>query len=76
MAYDNELKGALFKNTKATGEKHPPYTGSIQIDGITYNLSAWVNESPKAGKYFSIKAEKRTNKNQQNKNEPEDDLPF
>lgn len=45
--------GILSRNTKKTSDKHPEYSGSAEIDGVEYWLSAWVNESDK-GKYFKI----------------------
>lgn len=45
--------GALFKNSKATG-KQPPYRGSCCIDGRQIDISAWVKETKKGAKYFSL----------------------
>ena len=53
MAYDNTNTGVLFRNDKATTDKHPTHTGSINIDGVDYWLSAWVKEGAK-GKFFSM----------------------
>ena len=55
MAYQmKEGAGSLFKNTKKTTENHPDFTGSIMLDGKEHWFSAWVKESPKAGKFFSV----------------------
>lgn len=51
--YDNTNRGALFKNDKATTDKHPGYTGKINVEGVEYYLSAWVKEGQK-GKFFSL----------------------
>lgn len=53
MDYDNTNSGALFRNDKATTDKHPTHTGSINIEGVDYWLSAWVKEGKK-GKFFSL----------------------
>ena len=53
MEYDNTNSGALFKNDKATTDKHPTHTGSINVDGVEYWLSAWVKVG-KRGKFFSL----------------------
>lgn len=53
MEYDNRNRGALFKNDKATTEKHPGYTGKINVDGVDYYLSAWLKDGSK-GKFFSL----------------------
>jgi len=65
MAYDNELKGVLFRNEKRESEKHPNYKGSITIQGIEYWLSAWINEKKDgSGKYMSLKAQPKEERNQ------------
>jgi uncharacterized protein (DUF736 family) len=52
--YDNEKRGVLFKNTKKKTDKHPDYTGSCEIEGVKYWLSAWVRETKDGEKYFSM----------------------
>jgi len=55
MAYDNELKGVLFRNDKKQSDKHPDYKGNVQVAGVEYWLSAWVNERKDGkGKYMSL----------------------
>jgi uncharacterized protein (DUF736 family) len=55
MAYEmKEGSGSLFKNLKKATENHPDYNGSIMVNGKEHWLSAWVKESPKAGKFFSV----------------------
>jgi len=55
MAYEmKEGSGSLFKNNKKTTDNHPDFTGSIMLDGKEHWFSAWVKESPKAGKFFSV----------------------
>lgn len=55
MAYVlKEGSGSLFKNDRKSTETHPDYTGSIMFQGKEHYLSAWIKESSKAGKYFSI----------------------
>lgn len=53
MEYDNTNRGVLFKNQKKEQEKHPDYTGSINVGGTEYYLSAWIKEG-KSGKFFSM----------------------
>lgn len=40
--YDNTNRGALWKNRKMReGHRDPQYTGSINVDGVDYFISAW-----------------------------------
>jgi hypothetical protein len=60
MAYDNDMSAVLFRNERKRDDKDPDYTGSAEVAGVQYWLSAWVNEggpqSKMAGKrFFSIK---------------------
>jgi uncharacterized protein (DUF736 family) len=53
--YDNNFTGALFRDENRKSDKHPEFTGSAEVDGTEYWLSAWVNESKQGRKYFKIK---------------------
>lgn len=55
MAYDNELKGVLFKNTEKEKETQPDYRGDAQIDGVSYFMDAWINTAESGRKYMSVK---------------------
>ncbi len=39
--YDNTNRGAIWKNEKKETDKHPDFTGSINVDGHDYWLSGW-----------------------------------
>jgi hypothetical protein len=54
--YDNTNRGALFRNDRATSDKHPTHKGSINVNGQEFWLSAWVKEGQK-GKFFSLSVE-------------------
>ena len=58
--YDNTNSGMLARNENRKTDKHPEYTGSLNVDGVDYWVSAWVNEGKAGGKmegkkYFSLK---------------------
>lgn len=55
--YDDELRGALFKNDKKGNEKAPDYKGSMQVKGVKYDLAAWLQTSQRGQKYMSLKLE-------------------
>lgn len=80
MEYSNENRGVLFKNDKATTDKHPGYTGKINVGGVDYYLSAWVKEGQR-GKFFSLSVKPVDEKPQaqpaqQAVAEMDDDIPF
>lgn len=80
--YDSTNKGTLFRNEKRESEKHPEFSGSCNIDGVEYWISAWVNESKSGKRYFSLKFKLKEDalKTQKNKYEPlpesDDEVPF
>ena len=49
--YDETNRGSIWKNDKKETEKHPDYTGSLNVDGVDYWVSAWrrkEGDNPKA----------------------------
>ena len=54
MEYDNTNRGVLFRNDKKDTEKHPDFTGSMDVGGVDHYLSAWVKESKQGKKFFSL----------------------
>ena len=57
--YDNTNRGQLWRNEKKTTDKHPDLTGSLNVDGVDFWVSAWTRRpdaNPKAPALsFSIK---------------------
>ena len=54
MDYDNTDRGAIFRNDKKESEKHPDMTGSINVGGTEYYVSAWTKVSKKGAKFLSL----------------------
>jgi uncharacterized protein (DUF736 family) len=78
--YDNTNRGVLFKNDKKETDNHPDYTGSLDVDGDEFFLSAWIKTS-KAGKKFMSLSVKLKDKPVSERlpgriEELPDDLPF
>ncbi len=77
MAFEQKPgQGALFKNTRKEKDTHPDYTGSINIGGTEWRLSAWLKDG-KQGKFMSISASEPYQKEQRPKSRDDDDMvPF
>jgi|TARA_Y100000310_G_scaffold84285_1_gene81099 uncharacterized protein (DUF736 family) len=55
--YANEPgRGVLFRNRfKEENEKRPDFVGSLNVDGVDYELAAWQNTSKNGVKYLSLR---------------------
>ena len=52
--FDNNLRGALFRNDKKESDSHPDYKGSCEIAGTEYWISAWLKESKAGATFMSL----------------------
>ena len=76
MEYDNTNRGTLYRNENKQEEKHPDYSGSINVGGKDYWLSGWIKESKKDGKkFFSLSVKPKDSVKQKPKAKQEDDMP-
>lgn len=41
MSYDNTNRGAIWPNKRKEKDTHPDFTGSLDVDGTEYWVSAW-----------------------------------
>lgn len=85
--YDNSMRGVLFKNDRKERDQHPDYKGQCEVEGVEYWISAWIKEGQK-GKFMSLsftpKEEKRNpparepkqQTRAQQRDYPDDDIPF
>jgi len=62
MPYENS--GILSKNERKGTDKHPDYTGSINVAGVDYWLSAWIKRNDK-GKFMSLSVKRKDKQPQQ-----------
>lgn len=88
MAYDNDMKGTLGKNKRKEKDSHPDHTGSCEIDGVQYWISAWIKENGSTGeKFFSLAFKPKEDRMEQsardkvNRSKPgfdniDDEIPF
>lgn len=73
--YDNTNRGALFKNDDRKSDKHPEYSGTINVDGQEFYLNGWVREG-KRGKFFSLSVKPKGEASSGRRVELSDDVPF
>ena len=45
MEFDNTNRGAIWKNEKKETEKHPDFTGSLDVNGVEFWVSAWKRKA-------------------------------
>lgn len=81
MAYDNTNRGAIWKNTNKKTDKHPDLTGSINVEGTDYWISAWKRgpEESEDAPVLRFAVSKKDHKQPAEKASPpdyDDDLPF
>lgn len=83
--YDNNLRGVLFMNDKGDNPNRPDMTGSCEIDGVEYKISAWNKTSAKGTNFMSLSLQLKDSKpNGAAKPQPQaqqqvaldDDVPF
>ena len=57
--YDNTNQGAIWPNKNKTTDKHPTHTGSINVEGVEYWVSAWVGDKTKNQPSLNFKLQKK-----------------
>tara|TARA_R100000742_G_C4267998_1_gene86283 strand:+ start:353 stop:589 length:237 start_codon:yes stop_codon:yes gene_type:complete len=78
MAQQFEVKdetGSLFKNKEKSKPTAPDLTGNCKIAGKEWRVAAWMNESKKGVKYYSLKFSEPMAGGETSAPK-EDDLPF
>jgi hypothetical protein len=60
--YDDTNRGALFRDADKQKDGDRDYSGTINIDGTDYWLSAWIKTSAKGTKYMSLSVKPKDEK--------------
>ncbi len=80
--YDNTNKGALYKNESRRDDKDAEYSGSLNVGGVEYWISAWVSVGKEGGKmegkkYFRLSVKPKNSRAQTTRTPPDDSgIPF
>ena len=81
MSYSNENRGSIWPNQKKETDNHPDFTGTLNVEGVEFWVSAWKKKpdaNPKAPSLtFTVKA--KDEKPKQSEAQPFDDdldVPF
>ena len=83
--YDNTNRGSIWKNEKKLTENHPDFTGSLNVDGKEFWVSAWkrkpdAKEGSPALSFAVSEKEQKPNQSSQNFQQPQElddsDIPF
>jgi len=57
--FDNTNRGSIWGNDRKESDKHPDFTGSLNVEGVEYWVSAWKRKPDASAKApalsFSIK---------------------
>jgi uncharacterized protein (DUF736 family) len=57
--YDNNNRGALWKNDRKVKESQPDYTGHCEINSEKRSLSAWIKTPPGEEPYLSVSSSRK-----------------
>jgi uncharacterized protein (DUF736 family) len=75
--YDNTNSGTLFDNERKEKETHPDFTGTLNVDGKEFWVSAWKKTSKTGKRFFSLSVKtKDAAKQVIKKADPEDEIPW
>lgn len=73
--FDNTNRGILSRNTNRKSDSHPEFSGTINVDGTDYWLSAWVKEGNK-GKFFSLSVKQKELRTESAQFQDDREIPF
>jgi hypothetical protein len=79
--YDNTNRGILFnERDRKSKDDDRDYSGSLNVDGTEYWLSAWIKTSKKGTKFLSLsvkpKDETTSSGGAPRKRDTDDEIPF
>lgn len=81
MAYEETNRGAIWGNRKKETERHPDFTGSLNVEGVEYWVSAWKRRADQSDKAPSLSFQIRRKEaapvqTAMSSDDPDADIPF
>jgi uncharacterized protein (DUF736 family) len=74
--YDNTNSGTVFDNDRKEKETHPDFTGTLNVEGKEYWISAWKKTSKAGKRFISLAVKPKDGKQTVKKDDPEDEIPW
>lgn len=68
--YDNTDRGVLFRNDEKKSDRHPDYSGSLNVGGVEFFLDAWIKESQSGRKFMSLSVKAKQKQPEQRQDAP------
>jgi hypothetical protein len=72
--FDPTNRGILGRNTRRRGDRDPEFSGSLNVDGVDYWLSAWVGEK-NGNRFFKLSVKPKAADGARRNHRPADDMP-
>ena len=63
--FDQTNRGQIWGNKDRKTDKHPTHTGSLNVEGVEYWISAWVGDKSKNQPALTFKIQKKEPKQSQ-----------
>ncbi len=74
--YDDTDKGVLFYEEERKSERHPNWTGKINVGGQEFRLAGWGKRTDSGKALISLKVSEFQEKRPQQQADFDDDIPF
>jgi len=75
MSKERINSGAAWRNKDKKSDRHPGYSGSVNIEGVLYFVDAWVKEQSNGEKFISLAFKRRDKQEGAAQFDASDDVP-
>lgn len=76
MSSERLDSGAAWRVKDKKTEKHPGYSGTLNVGGVLYFIDTWVKETSNGEKFLSFAIKKRDKQEGAAKLDENDDIPM